>query len=218
MYEIELKAHVADRSKVQEALMTFAKPLEVIDKDDTYYRLPPSSANGARGGARQSEKEAAQTQAGYITCRIRRETRRTLDGKVEKDVLFTYKNKRLMKDGEGAAIEVNDEKECRMDNSEAVEAMLLYAGFTVSHKKQKKSEGFAADTECGKAHIELCTVPPLGDFLEIEIMSEKNDEQTAKHIHKAIKELFARCGIPPEAIEERYYTDMLDSIKRQDKN
>lgn len=199
MYEIELKAHVADRDEVRSALADFAQAQGVIDKDDTYYRIA----------------DKAGSDKARITCRIRRETHHTLDGKVKMDVLFTYKKKDLVQDGEGAAIEVNDEKECRMDDSEVVEAMLLYAGFSVSHTKQKRAVGFLCSTECGEAHIELCTVPPLGDFLEIEIMSEKNDAATVSHIHCVIKAIFTKCGIPLEAIEERYYTDMLDEAAKR---
>lgn len=190
MYEIELKAHVYDADAVRRLLRGFAQPLETAQKDDTYYRLYLN-----------------ETQ--YLTCRIREESVHKIDGTARHDVLFTYKRKKLVNDG-GNAIEVNDEKECRVDSADAIVSMLLDAGFTVSHKKQKKAEGFLCGTQCGEARIELCAVPPLGDFLEVEIMSKTNDRDIVCQINKAIKQIFIKCGIPLEAIEERYYTQMLE--------
>lgn len=191
MYEIELKAHVADADAVLKALHAFARPAGVTQKRDTYYRL------------------YFQTGGQYLTCRIREEVFEGEDGTESKNVLFTYKRKALVKDG-GNAIEVNDEKECRMDNKDALEAMLLDAGFVVSHKKQKHSQGFVCKTDCGTAHIELCNVPPLGNFLEVEIMSSAHDKETVHRANEAIKGIFKQCGIGEEAIEERYYTQMLE--------
>lgn len=226
MYEIELKAHVADEEAVRQALSSFAQPLEVIDKDDTYYRLDMGGKTAPDGRP-------------YLTCRIREEvvtecaasggvygsivpctppanhrSAHGTDSTDNKSVLFTYKRKRLVQNGEGAAIEVNDENECTIGSKGALEAMLLDAGFTVSHRKHKRAEGYMAQTPCGEAHIELCAVPPLGNFLEIEVISEKHDDETVTQAHQAIKDIFTRCGIPLDAIEERYYTQMLEGFQR----
>ena len=62
------------------------------------------------------------------------------------------------------------------------------------------------------AHAELCEVPPLGDFLEIEIIKEKNDEETVKKMKDIIMKIFEECGIKKEDIESRYYRDMLKKL------
>lgn len=219
MYEIELKAHAAEADAVRRCLATFARPVEMIDKSDTYYRLELHDSHFDRLNDPDNELLANHGKTStngkpYLTARIREEVHHTNSGD-ERSILFTYKRKRLVSDGAGAAIEVNDENECTISDSGALQAMLFDAGFVVSHKKHKKAEGYMADTPCGEAHIELCAVPPLGDFLEIEILSEKNDDQTIAAAHQAIKEIFTRCCIPLEAIEERYYTQMLEEVASQ---
>lgn len=191
MYEIELKAHVEDARTVLDALASFARTVGTVEKNDTYYRLPLTGRIAPDGRS-------------YLTCRIRLEKCND-----KQRILFTYKRKSLIHES-GNDIEVNDEKECSMDSTEALEAMLFDAGFVVSHKKQKTAIGYVADTSMGEAHIELCTVPPLGDFLEIEILSAAHDAETVRLANEAIKGIFAKCAIPLDAIEERYYTQMLE--------
>lgn len=209
MYEIELKAHVKDRKKTLSALNSFACPIKsqegiplAIEKDDTYYRLPLTGRAAVDGRP-------------YLTCRIRREVCRAIGKETEKGctvesntVFFTYKRKALKHEG-GCDIEVNDEKECRLDDDKALISMLLDAGFFVSQRKRKTVLGYTYPTPLGEAHIELCTVPPLGDFLEIEIMSEENDDKTVYKAQEAIKKIFQKCSISLDAIEERYYSQML---------
>lgn len=195
MYEIELKAHVAERSHVVETLNTFAEYDGKADKKDTYYHLT-------------SPGRAESNSGGYLSCRIRRETRGT-GNSVQTSIVFTYKRKEQRTGAGGTPIEVNDEKECTLSDSSALEALLADAGFTVARTKHKITEGWYASTDAGKAHIELCTVPPLGDFLEIEILSSTEDEESVAAARKCIEELFVRCGIPHSAIESRYYNEML---------
>ena len=205
MYEIELKAHVTDRRHVIETLNTFAAYDGTVDKQDTYYHLPHE-------GCMQTEGK------GYISCRIRRETRSVKNGEqaptalsAQTTILLTYKRKELRTGKDGTVLEVNDEKECTISDSEALESLLADTGFTVARRKHKITEGWYAPTESGTAHIELCRVPPLGDFLEIEIMRSTDDEKLVAETRKSIERIFARCGIPLSAVEPRYYNELLAS-------
>ncbi|MCK9169428.1 MAG: hypothetical protein M0P01_03365 [Treponema sp.] len=197
MYEIEQKAHVSNRKHVIEALNTFAEYDGKADKRDIYYHLPLDGHTSSEGTV-------------YISCRIRYEKHET-ENSVQNTIFFTYKRKEKRKGSEDVLIEVNDEKECTLSDSSALEALLTDAGFTVARMKHKITEGWYTTTEAGKAHIELCTVPPLGDFLEIEIMSSTEDEKSVTSAGKCIEKIFSRCGIPLSAVESRYYNEMLAS-------
>lgn len=182
MYEIELKAHVDDWKATEERLMSFARFVGRVQKDDAYWVI---------------FKDGKKIQA-----RIRRESDGT-DG--ETKTFLTYKKKESRVDGGGTVYEVNDEKECTVSDAAVLESLFSDIGMKVDIRKQKKITGFQA----GEAHIELCSVPPLGDFIEIEILSEKNDELTIAEKRVTLIEILGRCGIPKDKIESRYYSEML---------
>lgn len=186
MFEIELKAHVDDREKVIENLNSFADYLQSVQKDDVYW--------------------AVHKDGRKIQTRIRRE--KDLDSGVSK-IYMTYKRKERRIAENGNALEVNDERECEISDSDALETLLKDAGFVVALEKHKSVMGW----RFGECHIELCAVPPLGDFLEIEVMSEKGDEKTTEEKKRKIMEIFCRLGIGEEKIENRYYSEMLAEIK-----
>ena len=180
MFEVELKAHVDDRAHVIETLNSFAQYDDTVEKSDVYW--------GKMAGERK------------IQARIR--TEKSARGK---KIFFTYKQKELRVGEDGIQIEVNDEKECELLDSAPVEAFFSDLGLRVFLEKRKSVVGWHFED----AHIELCTVPPLGDFLEIEILSGFNDETAVSAGREKILSLFARCGIGEEKIENRYYSEML---------
>lgn len=190
MFEIELKAHVRkeERPAVINALNGFAKYLGAVEKEDAYYAL--------NGGKR---------------CRLRTETPFKADGQPEPDALpaqrtfFTYKRKERRTFEDGTAIEVNDEKECELTDASPLAAYLADNGFSVVLKKHKTVLGWQSDS----VHIELCTVPPLGDFLELETFAESNDTETVARGRNALKAVLFRAGLAESTIEDRYYSDML---------
>lgn len=196
MYEIELKAHVPEPERVAAVLNTFAQYDGKNDKTDTYYHFQLPAGHTSPEGKP------------YLSCRIRREEH-TSDGTVRTGTLFTYKRHELIKNTAGAPIEVNDEKECSLSDPCALETLLADTGYTVLRTKRKITEGWYMQTDAGKAHIELCNVPPLGFFLEIEIMSGSETAQDIAAARKEIEGIFIRCGIPLSLIEPRYYNDML---------
>ena len=215
MYEIELKAHVEDHRVVARTLDSFAEYIGALTKHDTYYRLPlacvptgTEAASSKRADAKaHSENTEVQT---HIGCRIRK----TVYEKTgEPKITFTYKRKELRKDADGIAIEVNDEKECTLSETDAIESFIKDSGGSISHVKEKIIKEWYAETEAGKAHIELCTVPPLGDFLEIEVLAK--DDAHTEDAKRAILSIFKKCGIDESAIESRYYNDMIDEANER---
>ena len=215
MYEIELKAHVKDRDAVAAALDSFAEYAGALTKRDTYYRLPVAPPDTETpslkwAGTNAHLKNADKT--AHIGCRIRKTVYEKM-GKTK--IAFTYKRKELRKDADGVAIEVNDEKECIISEADAIESFIEDARGFISHVKEKIIKEWYAETEAGTAHIELCTVSPLGDFLEIEVLA-KDDAQT-ESAKCAIMRIFEKCGIDERAIESRYYNDMIDEARRKTK-
>jgi adenylate cyclase class 2 len=190
MYEIELKAHVRDYEAVRLAINGFADYRGFAYKHDIYWHLVPSVGT-ARG----------------VTVRIRTQDFTVPDGTSTTRHIVTYKRKELRASGVpgGAAIEVNDEKEFTVDDSEPLTVLLQDMGFTVKLTKNKAVHTW----KHGRAGIELCTVDPLGDFLEIEIISESNDDEHVTRARAEIEALLLKSGVRLSDIEERYYSDLL---------
>ncbi|MBQ5471336.1 MAG: class IV adenylate cyclase [Treponema sp.] len=184
MFEVELKAHVYDREEAIKNLNSFAKYERKIIKDDTYYSL------------------------NSITSRIRKEIV-TENEKTFSTFLYTYKKKELKIDKDGKSIEVNDENECELNDPTPVEKFITDAGGKIKLTKHKETLFYTADTPFGQANLELCKVPPLGDFLEIEILSQSQDSETVNNIQKELHSLLLKSGIPLENIENRYYSELL---------
>ena len=194
MIEIELKAHVDDRLSLSERLNSFATYAGRVIRDDEYY-----------GRSRTDPHK----------IRLRREQREEA-GSINTSYLLTYKRKELRNGADGIAIEVNDEKECSLSSPEAVTTFLEDAGYAVQLKKHKDVQDWTLELPSGSvlaesltATFELCTVPPLGDFLEIEILCPLSDEESTAKVRNALQKLLAKTGIPPSRIERRYYSEML---------
>ena len=187
MTEIELKAHVDEPEKLRERLNKIAKFSLQVVRDDTYY------GNGK------------------VSIRIRKENVKSAN---KTSLLFTYKRKEKRIQN-GTVVEVNDEHECILSESEPLEAFLKDAGFEVTLTKHKEVEDWCfinAVSVNGKvlsATYELCLVPPLGYFLEIEILSPFSDEDSLLAVRKALESLLEKAGISKDKIENRYYKEML---------
>lgn len=192
MFEIELKAHVYDRDALVQKVKTFATFSQKLLKNDTYYHLPKENATGEQD----------------VCVRLRTEVEIT-DTHTKQKHIFTYKRKEKKVSDNGIETEFNDEKECELSSFDALESFFQDAGFTPYLTKQKSVEDYIVNTPCGKATLELCEVARLGDFLEIEILSESNDEKTVSRIQAELKNLLAKCGIPETDIENRYYSELL---------
>ena len=173
--------------------------VQEVLRDDTYYGL---------------------TKESRCKIRVRRETLLTGGGE-EKKTLLTYKRKEMRTLPDGSSSEVNDEKESEIQDADVLEAFLRDSGFLVTLKKQKdvkdwelsvKKEDFFKDAGIDQdliATFELCNVPPLGDFLEIEILSPVDTPRVVEALQKKLHELLALVGIGEDQIENRYYSELL---------
>ena len=56
-------------------------------------------------------------------------------------------------------------------------------------------------------------MPPLGDFLEIEVFAK--DDAHTEDAKRALLSIFKHCSIDESAIESRYYSDMLDEANER---
>lgn len=193
MYEIELKAHVPDRKKTTDLINSFAVYLGTTVKDDTYYHFQSPSSDR------------------HLTCRIRRETYTFPDSTTKTQDVLTYKSKEKRTDSNGSSYEVNEENESVVSDPDALVKLLTDTGYSQAYTKHKDVMQWTYKTAFGDAHLELCNVPPLGDFLEIEIVTEscKNEEG----IRDELKSLIEKSGIPLSNIEERYYSELLRLAK-----
>ncbi len=199
MYEIELKARVADRKSLITALNSFATFSKAVQKDDLYWK---TEKDGRKISVRIRREEPFAS--GEIPAEIAKKTPRQ-----NPQVLLTYKRKEVREGNDGSSIEVNDEKECSISDSKALESLFADLGFSPYLEKHKT-------VLCWKyqdALLELCTVPPLGDFLEIEVMSPVNDDPDVENIRSRIKSMLAKAGLGEDTIESRYYSEMLAEVK-----
>lgn len=190
MYEIELKAHIYNRKETIKILNTFANYVGFFQKHDSYYKLQKQNSND------------------FISVRIRKELSKQ-EQNISEKIYLTYKQKELKNTSDGTKIEVNNEKECELSNSETVISILLDTGFYEYLSKSKTVEKFTYQTPFGIATIEICTIPPIGDFIEIEILNDSNNESNVDNIRKEILSILEKCNIPQSQIEEKFYSQLL---------
>ena len=198
--EIELKAHVYDREKLKLLLFDKAEYLCSFEKEDTYY-FP-------------IEKSRENSSVPKSGVRLRVESKTASDGREKKTVFVTYKVKEV-KD----FIEVNDEKEfeiCSSQNNtfDVFDEFLKLMGLKQGYSKRKKGWAFSKEG----INAELLEVEKLGWFLEIEIVVSDIDDQDKKDVtireaKKKLMEFFSELGIEKDAIESRYYSEMLKETK-----
>ena len=111
--------------------------------------------------------------------------------------------------------EVNEENESELSDEKAVEFLLRDSGFKISSTKEKYVSAWIYDTKYGQALLELCRIPPLGNFLEIEILCEpkKQDNSKTAGIRNELLNILEKSGISKEQIENRFYSDLLKEIQ-----
>jgi len=193
--EIELKAHIKDSEALKLLLSDKAQYLCSFEKEDTYY-FPSNNSDIPKSGVRlRSENKAFQ------------------DGTEKKDVYVTYKTKEA-RDG----IEINDEKEFEVLSSQNSTArvfneFLKMMGLMPGYSKRKRGWAFSKE----EIYAELLEVEKLGWFLEMEIVVNDIDEPdrkdaTIKEKRKKLMGFLSGLGIEKDAIESRYYSEMLKEV------
>ena len=193
MIEIELKARVSNRLNLINVLDEKATFVQKVSRDDIYYKSPAQVANKIR--IRTEKKE--------------------IDGKSEESYLVTYKKKENRQGADGTITEVNEEHECSISDPKVLQLFLEDSAFTVDLTKHKDvmdwSYTFDSEGKTITANLELCNIPPLGDFLEIEILSPTDEEKTVKFLQTKLLEILLMVGLSKEDIETRYYSELLKS-------
>lgn len=196
MYEIELKAWVDDIPATENKINEFAKYIGLTEKRDTYWRKKNTE----------------------IGIRIRQET--------GKPIIATWKQKNLRQN----EFEVNTEREFIIGSTDFAkdtipnkknetslksalsnfEDFLKTSDFEISLQKYKSTKTWHHKTEeFNLITIEISYVEFLGHFIEIEILSEKNDDETISMAQNCLHETLQKCGINKDRIETRYYWQLL---------
>ena len=196
MYEIELKAWVDDVPATENKINEFAKYIGLTEKHDTYWRKKNTE----------------------VGIRIRQET--------GKPIIATWKQKNL-KDG---SVEINTEREFVIGSTEftndtipndknaeslknaldTFEIFLKTSDFEISLQKYKSTKTWHYQTEeFNLITIEISYVEFLGYFIEIEILSEKNDDETISIAQNCLHQTLQKCEISKDRIETRYYWQLL---------
>lgn len=123
----------------------------------------------------------------------------------------TYKRKEVR-----GTLEVNDEREFRIDCREAFECLLADAGFQPTDKKEKSTRRWslarrdaASPEEKAEIGIELSHVAGLGWFLELEALADAPSDAEIERTRVMLLDLLGRCGIDESKLEGRHYTEML---------
>jgi adenylate cyclase class 2 len=213
--EIELKARLDDSAPVEQRLSGLGTFYRSYKKADSYWFPVQTGAGGA-----------SIPPSGV---RVRRESGTSADGTAYESVLVTYKHKEIT-DG----IEVNDEREftvsapsAEMPSSEDASAAALFEdlltrlGLCKGISKEKQGRAWTIPSEsAGQSGAvprpilaELSLVTGLGWFVELEIITEDNDQQMVEECRQQLLALLEKLEIPADRIEARPYTVMLREKK-----
>jgi adenylate cyclase class 2 len=181
MTEIELKAHVENPEQLKTRLEALAEYRGAFEKADAYW-FPQTPAPPIPPSG----------------IRVRREWE--AGGEGSPIVHVTYKTKEVRK-----GIEINDEREFDVSSAEEFEALIGLLGFEKRIAKKKKGWAYGR----GSINAELCEVEGLGWFIELEILSGRKDGETLDRAREELLRFLGDLGIGEEALESRYYTEML---------
>ena len=194
MYEVELKAWLDNKTETENKLKNFATFDGFFEKQDTYYHLKSKN----------------------ISVRIREEKITRRNNQIENQILVTYKKKESRFSENGEAYEVNLEKEFNISSKADFQQILFDSGYEISLEKHKSVSSYYftvknlnKEISC---HIELCYIEKLGDFIEIETLTEDNSEKNTLELKEALLSILEKVGIPKSKIEKRYYKEMLKNL------
>ena len=169
MYEVELKAWLDNKTETENKLKNFAIFDGFFEKQDTYYHLKSHN----------------------ITVRIREEKITRQNDQIENQILVTYKKKESRLSENGEAYEVNLEKEFTISSKEDFQEILFDSGYEISLEKHKSVSSYYVNIENIletpiSCHVEFCYIEKLGDFIEIETLTEDNSEKNTTKLKEAL--------------------------------
>jgi adenylate cyclase class 2 len=123
--------------------------------------------------------------------------------------IVTYKRKELR-----GQMEVNDEQEFSISDRAPFEALLADLGLAPYITKNKKTRSFRHTAPGGTGvTIELSLLEGLGYFIELEILAENPGEEELERARMTLRETLALCGSGEDAVESRFYTELLSSAR-----
>ena len=233
--EIELKAHVEDCESMKTTLEGKAESSFYFEKEDVYWslneaiaRLAPHFISKIRIRREKRRFSNGKVSIGNLSAGSSFDGRFS-DGAGESLCLATYKKKEVQ-DG----IEVNDEHEFEIrsssgDAAKGFEEFLKGIGMKPGASKKKRGwafiiEGKQARPGLGNICAELVEVEGLGWFAELEILADKDAaegavrdavtdrEELLAEGKKRLLDFLDSLGIGRQAIESRYYTEMLENL------
>jgi adenylate cyclase class 2 len=215
-FEIELKARIDDPESVKKRLDSLGEYRGSYEKDDAYWVF---TAGGAKTG--QDDPSPALPSTGL---RVRKETGAGSDGRAFALTRITWKTRDL-RDG----VEINDEREFEVSDAGIFEDLLGRLGLAPEIVKNKRGWAWDCDGPAGGAssvpggdgsaggiRAELSEVRSLGWFLELEILTARNDEKTVTENQKRLFSLLETLNIPRKSIEFRPYTEMLRALPKSE--
>jgi adenylate cyclase class 2 len=128
--------------------------------------------------------------------------------------VITWKERRRL-----GALEMNQEREFEVSSAQAFVELIQAMGAKPYFCKEKRGLEFSRDGLC----LELCEVPPLGWFLEIERVIEsapgaaeaQSLEAQSLVAKKEIAGIFSSLGIAESALETLSYSELLRQYSGQ---
>jgi adenylate cyclase, class 2 len=193
--EIELKTHVKNCEALRLVLAKKARYVCSFEKEDTYYFTVGNSDIPKSGVRLRSEKKSFP------------------DGTEKKAVYVTYKTKEARN-----GIEINDEKEFEVSSLQdstitILDGFFKLMGLRPGYSKRKRGWAFSKE----EINAELLEVEKLGWFLEMEIIVNDieifdNKENIIDKKRKQLIDFLSEVGIEKNAIECRYYSEMLKEL------
>ena len=212
--EIELKAHIKDSNSMKLLLLEKAKYERMFEKEDTYWisgGLTPDEKHAPLtiGLAPGQQVKAMEPVTPVTRIRLRKEKRSYPDGTNDSFVFITCKIKKII-DG----IEINNEQEFEIRSLQDAasghddadfEEFLNTIGCKLCAAKRKVGWLFSRE----EINAELTKVEGLDWFIELEILASDNREETVSNEKAKLLSFLNELGIEKEAIESRFYTDML---------
>lgn len=221
MVEIELKARLQDIAVFFSKVSSLARFQRCCHKNDTYWREPVKEIQ-----IRLREEEVFFTDFSRLRLQqwpvnpilsdkeqwipFENSTENESAMPPAKNIVVTYKRKELL----DSSLEVNQEQEFQIDEKEPFEIFLQDTGFSVSLKKEK----LVAAWEWENVTVELCFIPELGNFLELEVLAPCDSPEVVAAAHKRLRAALALCGVAESAIEGRYYSQLLQEARNSGNN
>jgi adenylate cyclase class 2 len=116
----------------------------------------------------------------------------------------TFKEKDIQDD-----LEVNKEEEFVISDAGLFIELMEKLGCIRYAQKKKKGCVYS----CGDIRVELCTVEPVGDFIEVEVKLDGYEKEREEKAKRTIRSFLRELGVLSEDIENRTYSQLITEKK-----